>query len=168
MSDLLYEYEIMQNVGMSAEALFVYSGAFENVSRGTDRALTLWHLVTVLPLVFHAVSRRAISKRQTRSGLRSILTRDPENDIAQNEPIFNLNNRLKAMYPRTIRSFNCAIAWGLLEIHDGLIFTKHGRRVPVFSGEARQIIDAAKKLGTWAGQLTAFEYFIVLGVRLGE
>jgi hypothetical protein len=114
------------------------------------------------------------TKRQPGSGLRSILTRDPENDIAQNEPIFNITRRLRAMYPRTMRSLNCAVTWGFVSIEDGAIVPRSTRRSVAFSKryasakEAREIIRAAEKLGTWAGQLTAFEYFTILGVEFHQ
>jgi hypothetical protein len=161
---LLNEYEVMLNVGLGAEALRAYTSAFQIVPDRPEEAVTLWHLATVLPLVFHEVSRRAISKRKARSGLRSILARDPANDMAQNEAIFNLTRRVRAMYPRTKRSLNCAMAWGLLDIEDGAILPQSVRRSAAFTGEARDVIKAAAKLGTWAGQLTSFEYFTVLGV----
>jgi hypothetical protein len=163
-SGLLNEYEAMLNVGLGAEALAAYTAAFQAARPRPEDAVTLWHLATVLPLVFHEVSRRAISKRQPRSGLRAILTRDPSNDIAQNEPIFNLNRRLHAVYPRTLRSINCGIAWGLLSVEDGAILAHSSRRPSSLAGETGEILAAARKLGTWAGQLTPFEYFTVLGV----
>jgi hypothetical protein len=95
-----------------------------------------------------------------------VLERSPESDIAQNEAIFNLNMRLKAIFPRTIRSLNCAVSWGLLAVEDGAILARSTRRRRPISGEARNIISAATKLGTWAGRMTAFEYFTVLGVEL--
>jgi hypothetical protein len=166
---LLHEHEVMLNVGLGAQALTAYVGAFQAVSERPEQALTLWHLTTVLPLVFHEASRRAISKRQARSGLRSILTRDPDNDIAQNEAIFNLTGRLRATYPRTMRSLNCAIAWGLIGIEDGAIVPRSSDRSrPSWAGEARDVVRAAEKLGTWAGQLTSFEYFTVLGVEFDQ
>jgi hypothetical protein len=163
---LLQEYEIMLNVGLGAETLAAYANSFESAKHDAAHPITLWHLATVFPLVFNQVSRRAISKRQPRSGLRSILTRDPGNDIAQNEPIFNLGARLQAMYPRTARSLNCALTWGLLKIHNGVILPSEMRLQSNLAGEAQEIINAARKLGTWAGELSAFEYFAILGIRL--
>jgi hypothetical protein len=163
-SGLLDEYEVMQNVALGAEALTAYTIAFGAVRPSPAESVTLWHLATVLPLTLNEVSRRAISKRQARSGIRSILTRDPDNDIAQNEPIFDLTRRIRAMYPRTTRSLNCAIAWGLLRTQDGAILPMSVRRVGSSFGEADEVVKAARKLGTWAGQLTSFEYFTVLGV----
>ena len=162
---LLNEYEAMLNVGLGAEALAAYTSAFSSLPRRPEEMVTMWHIATVLPLVFHGASRRAIAKRQNRSGLRSILTRDPNNGIAQNEAIFNINDRMIAMYPRTIRSFNCAIGWGLMGIEDGAIhaLSIHGNRS--YTGEAHEITTAARKLGIWAGQLTSFEYLTVLGVE---
>jgi hypothetical protein len=162
---LLNEHEVMLNVGLGAEALAAFAAAFQAVPERPEEALTLWHVTTVLPLVFHGTSRRAISKRQVRSGLRSILTRDPGNDIAQNEAIFDLNRRLRATHARTMRSLNCAIAWGLLGIEDGAIVPRSGQKRRSWAGEARDVVRAAEKLGTWAGQLTSFEYFTVLGVE---
>jgi hypothetical protein len=162
---LLNEYEVMLNVGLGAEALYGFTASFYEVRERAVEAVTLWHLATILPLVFHEVSRRAISKRRVSSGLRSILTRDPDHDIAQNEAIFNINRRMRAMFPRTMRSLNSAIAWGFLGIDDGAIQPLCVRRHSSLAGEAREIVRAAEKLGTWAAQLTSFEYFTVLGVE---
>ena len=163
-SGLLSEYEIMLNVGLGAEALGAYAAGFDGASTDSNDTVTLWHLVTVLPLAFHQTSRRAIMKRQSRSGLRSILMRDPDNDIAENEPIFNLNRRMREMFPRTARCLNCALSWGILRVEDGAIRAGLVRRSSTPSGEVRDVIRTAEKLGGWAGQLTAFEYFTVLGV----
>lgn len=164
-SGLLNEHEVMQNVGLGAEALNAYTTAFLAVHNRSEAAVTLWHLATVLPMIFHEVSRRAILKRHISSGLRSILTRDPDNDIAQNEAIFNLTRRMRTTYPRTIRSLNCAVAWGLLGIEDGAVLARSAQHSSSFAGEARDVVKAATKLGTWAGHLTSFEYFTVLGVE---
>jgi hypothetical protein len=165
---LLNEYEVMLNVGLGAEALCAYTAAFHGAEERPEETVTLWHLATVLPLVFHEASRRAISKRRLNSGLRSILTRDPANDVAQNEAIYNLTQRLRAMYPRTMRSLNCAIAWGLLGIEDGGILPLVVRRPSSLPREAREILKASEKLGAWAAQLTSFEYFTVLGVEFNR
>ncbi len=167
-NSLLDEHEVMLNVGLGATALSAYTEAFEAVRPRPEEAVNLWHIATVLPLVFSAVSRRAILKRRISSGLRSILTRDPDNDIAQNEPIFNINRRLKDNYRRSIRSLNCAIAWKLLTIENGAVVTSSVSGRPSFDGETLDVINAAKKLGTWSGQLTAFEYLTVLGVELSQ
>jgi hypothetical protein len=162
---LLNEYEVMLNVGLGAEALVTYTVAFLSVVGRPEPSVTLWHVSTVLPLVFNEVSRKAISKHRPSSGLRSILTRNPEHDLAQNEAIFNLNQRLRSMFPRTLRSLNCAIAWGLLAVEDGAIVPVSVRGRPNLQVESRNIVAAAKKLGTWAGQSTAFEYLTILGVE---
>jgi len=161
---LLNEYETMLNLGLGAIALSSFTKAFIAAKKEVDVPVTLWHLATVLPLVFHQTSRRAIAKRQVRSGLRSTLTRDPDNDIAQNEAIFNLTQRMKSSFPRTVRSLNCAVAWGLLQINDGNIVAGALSSPPHISGEAQEIVKASAKLGTWAGGLNSFEYFTVLGV----
>lgn len=160
------EFEVMLNVALGAEALRAYVLGFE-ASRGTesDQVITLWHLATVLPLVYHEVSRRAIGKRQVRSGLRAVLTRDPNNGIAQNEAVFNINGRIRASFPRTIRSLNCAFAWKLLSVESGAIVSLGSRKRQSMIGEAADIIRSAEKLGTWSGGMSAFEYFAVLGVE---
>jgi hypothetical protein len=162
---LLNEYEAMLNPGLGAEALASFTAAFEGVPDRPEQMVTLWHIATVLPLVFHEVSRRAISKRLVRSGLRSILTRNPEHDIAQNEAIFNLTRRMQNSYPRTIRCLNCAIGWRLLQVEDGGIVATTRRRSNTLRGEARDVVAAAQKLGTWAGQLSLFEYLTVLALE---
>ena len=165
---LLDEYEVMLNTGLGAETLYAYTAAFNKVRERQEDAVTLWHLATVLPLVFHEVSRRAITKRRPSSGLRAILARNPEHNIAQNEAVFNLNRRVRAMFPRTIRSLNCAIAWGLLRVEDGALLPCSSRPSSSLAGEVREIVKAAEKLGMWSAQVTAFEYFTVLGVEFHE
>lgn len=165
---LLDEYEVMLNAGLGAEALYAYTAAFSEVRERQEEAVTLWHLATVLPLVFHEVSRKAITKRRRSSGLRSVLARNPEHNIAQNEAIFNLTRRMRAMLPRTLRSLNCAIAWGLLRVQDGALIPCSSRPSSSLTGEVREIVRAAEKLGMWSAQLTSFEFFTILGVEFHE
>ena len=167
-NSLLNEHETMLNVGLGATALYAYTEAFETVRPRAEAAVSMWHIATVLPLIFNEVSRRAIIKRRIGSGLRSILTRDPDNDIAQNEPIFNINRRLKDNYARSMRSLNCAIAWRLLAIENGAILAVSVPKPPSFSGETLLVVNAAKKLGVWSGEMTAFEYLTVLGVEFSQ
>lgn len=163
---LLTEHEAFLNVALGAAALAEFTNAFQKVSPRPEPGVSLWHLTTVLPLVFQETSRRAISKRQPRSGLRSILTRDPDNDIAQNEPISNLNERMRAAYSRTLRSINCGITCGLIEIQDGLFIARSTVPREVCPGVASDIVRCSAKLGTWAAATTAFEYLTVLGVEV--
>lgn len=165
-SGLLNEHEAFLNVALGAAALAEFTAAFQKVIPRSEMAVSLWHLATVLPLVFHETSRRAIAKRQPRSGLRSILTRDPDNDIAQNEPIFNLNERMRAAYSRTLRSLNCGIACGLVDIQDGSFISRSTVPRDVCPGVAGDIVRCAAKLGAWAAETTAFEYLTVLGVEV--
>jgi hypothetical protein len=164
---LLSEHEAFLNVALGAAALAEFTAAFQKVTPRAEPGVSLWHLVTVLPLVFHETSRRAISKRQPRSGLRSILTRDPDNDIAQNEPIFNLNARMQTSYSRTLRSLNCGVACGLIQIQDGLFVAASTVPKEACPGVASDIVKCAAKLGGWAAETTAFEYLTVLGVEVG-
>lgn len=165
---LLAEHEAFLNVALGAAALAEFTTAFEKATPRTEPGVSLWHLATVIPLVFHETSRRAISKRQPRSGLRSILTRDPDNDIAQNEPIFNLNERMRATYSRTLRSINCGIACDLITLRAGLFMAQSTVPRDMCRGAAAEIVKAAAKLGGWAGEATAFEYLTVLGVEVHQ
>ena len=73
MSGLLSERETFLNVALGAAALAEFTAAFGRIAR-PEAGVTMWHIVTVLPLVLHETSRRAIEKRLPKSGLRSILT----------------------------------------------------------------------------------------------
>lgn len=161
---LLSEYETMMNVGLGAQALWAFAAGYHREERAGTDALSLWHVVTVLPLVFHSVGRRTISRRRASSGLRSVLARDPDNDVAQNEVIFDFTRRIRAMQPRTMRSLNCAVAWGLVTIDNGAFFPARTFRMPPSSEEGKDILKAAHKLGIWAGELATFEYLTILGV----
>lgn len=160
---LLREFEIMLNPALGAYSLLFFIRGFVRKCDGTPQ-ITLWHLITVLPLVFHQVSRKAILKR--RVGLRSILNRDPKIDIAQNEAIFNLANRIQEMKQRTFRSLNYALIFNLIEISEGYFFPVSKTILPNTAGtETSDILKAAEKLGSWAAESTIFEYLTILGVR---
>ncbi|OMD50013.1 three component ABC system middle component [Paenibacillus odorifer] len=161
---LLREYEIMQNPALGANVLWAFAQGF--VSQPMEQSLTLWHLVSVLPLVFHNNSRKVILKRREASGLRSILDRDPSISVAQNETIFNIDNRLKAMENRTFRSLNLAIACKLITLEEGYFKSDVPFKFPkkVFN-ETKDILKAANKLGVWAGKMSVFEYLTILGVE---
>lgn len=163
---LLSEYETMQNVGIGALSLWGFCGEFQKVSDAA-RGPTLWHLATVLPLVLNERSRRAIAKRRVTSGLRAIIPRDADNDIAQGEAVFNLNSRMRALQPRTLRSLNCAIGWGLLTLEDGCVVSARSMRsIKSLGDESRAILGCAQKIGTWAGALPTLEYLTILGVEV--
>lgn len=161
---LLREYDIMLNPVLGAYALAFFIRGFISKSNELENKVTLWHIVTVLPLVFNKVSRYTIIKR--RGGLRSILNRDPKNNIAQNEVIFNLNNRIQIMSHRTFRSLNYAISYKLIKLEDGYFYPEAKIKIPTNTGEdTKEILKASEKLGAWAGELNVFEYLTVLGVR---
>src|SRR5690348_10283156 len=103
---LLREYEIMQNPALGANALWAFTQGFISCPTEDLQPLTMWHLVSVLPLVFHDTSRKMIIKRREASGLRSILDRDPASAVGQNETVFNIDNRIMVMEDRTFRSLN--------------------------------------------------------------
>ncbi|TWH59613.1 hypothetical protein DesLBE_4008 [Desulfitobacterium sp. LBE] len=163
---LLREYEIMQNPALGANALWAFTQGFISHPEEELQPLTLWHLVSVLPLVFHDTSRKMIIKRKQTSGLRSILDRDPASSIAQNETIFNIDNRLKAMENRTFRSLNLAIACNLIALEEGYFTSNVPYKLPKqISDETKNVLKAAYKLGVWAGSMSSFEYLTILGVQ---
>jgi hypothetical protein len=161
---LLREYEIMLNPALGAYSLLFFIKGFISKQSDKQPEITLWHLVTVLPLVFHIVSRKAILKRK--GGLRYILNRDPENDIAQNETIFNLTKRIQEMEQRTFRSLKWALTFNLIEIINGYFYSVGKVSIPTsFGQETKDILKASEKLGAWAAESSIFEYLTILGVR---
>jgi hypothetical protein len=162
---LLREYETMQNVALCAYALGSFASGFEEDVASRERGLTLWHLFSMLPLVLHEIPRKVITKRRVASGLRSILSRDSELKVRENEVIFNLPGSMRDMRQRSMRALNCAIAWDLLAIADGVFVSSPRFRLPKrVDGETREILEAARKLGIWAGRFSTFEYLTVLGI----
>lgn len=163
---LLHEYEIMQNPALGANALWAFTDGFISRSEEKLQPLTLWHIVSVLPLVFHDTSRKMILKRNQSSGLRSILDRDTASSVAQNETIFNIDNRLMATENRTFRSLNIAIACKLITLEEGYFSSDIPFKFPKkVSDETKAVLKAANKLGVWAGSMTVFEYLTILGVE---
>ncbi|MFD2616533.1 three component ABC system middle component [Terrilactibacillus laevilacticus] len=166
MGTLLREYEIMQNPALGANALWAFSQGFLSRQSENKRLLTLWHLVSILPLVYQETSRKMILKRREASGLRSILDRDIKNSIAQNEAVFDINSRLQAMEERTFRSLNIAITSKLISLEDGYFSSSLPFKLPKnVSVETKEVLKAAYKLGIWAGGMSDFEYLSVLGVE---
>lgn len=162
---LIRERETMLNPALGAYALWAFVCGFERTRGSAGNRLSLWHMVTVLPLVYHTVSRRAISIRRESSGLRAILNREPSHGIAQNEAIFNLEKRVIQLQERTFRSLNYALASGLLRVSDGTFESTTAFRLRRDTPpETRDILKAAEKLGAWAGKMSVFEYLTVLGV----
>jgi hypothetical protein len=68
------------------------------------------------------------------------------------------------MLPRTLRSLNCAIAWGLMRAADGTFLPASTFRSRPSDGDAREVLRAAEKLGRWAGEMDTFEYITILGL----
>lgn len=160
---LVREYELMLNPALGAFALSSFADGF---SKQGEKPLTLWHIVTVLPLVLNRISREAILKHRQSSGLRSILERDPEAGIAQFEATYNLMKRISDLQERTFRSLSLSLGAGQLVLDGGSFRVTRALRTPKEPNpEVRDIIRAAFKLGFWAGQLSAFEYLTVLGVN---
>lgn len=163
---LLSEYEIMLNPALGANALWAFTHGFVSENKKDLHSLSLWHLVTVLPLVYHEVTRKIIIKRRASSGLRSILERDSVSSISQNEVIFNINSRLKSMENRTFRSINLAILCDLIKVQDGYFLPNRPFKIPTNTpNETMEILKSSKKLGGWAGNMSEFEYLTVLGVK---
>jgi Family of unknown function (DUF6521) len=162
---LLQEYEIMQNPALGANAIWAFTQGFFARPPEELRSLTLWHLVTILPLIYHDTSRNMILKKREASGLRSILERDSKRSIAQNETVFNINNRIKALEGRTFRSLNLALACNIVELGEGHFFSNVPFKIPNTTlDESKDILKAANKLGRWAGGMSDFEYLTILGV----
>lgn len=163
---LLQEYEIMQNPAIGANALWAFTQGFKSRPTEELEPLTLWHLITVLPLVFHDTGRKTILKKRKSSGLRSILERDNSVSLARNETIFNINNRIQSLENRSLNSLNVAIACNLISIEEGYFISNAPYSLPKqVSEETKDILNAANKLGEWAGGMPVFEYLTILGVE---
>ncbi|WP_044339365.1 three component ABC system middle component [Rossellomorea aquimaris] len=163
---LLQEYEIMQNPAIGANAIWAFAQGFISYPQEKHEHLTLWHIFTILPLVFHGTSRKVIIKRRESSGLRSILDREPSISLAQNEAIFNLENRIMSMEKRTLRSLNLAIACNLVTLENGNFTSRSNFKLPKnVQAETKAVLKAANKLGIWAGNMSIFEYLTILGVE---
>src|SRR6185503_1699027 len=155
----------MQNVALCAYALGTLASGFHQAAPSQESGLTLWHMFSALPLVLHDIPRKIISKKRVGSGLRSILNRDININVGQNEVILNLPKRMRDMRRRTMRALNCAIAWDLLVITDGVFVTGPRFAWPrQVEGETGEILKAAEKLGKWAAGCSTFEYLTVLGI----
>lgn len=162
-SPLLMEHETLLNTALAASSLQAFAKEYNRSSK--DKGASLWHLMTVLPLVFNRTSRTAISKRRRSSGLRSILQRDPAIEVAQNEAIHNIDKRIRLLADRTFRALNVAIASGLIAVTDGLFYAGRIAWKPEGAMEAKEILNCAGKLGGWASDGDIFEYLTVLGVN---
>lgn len=159
---LLREHDAMWNNGLGAIALAAFIRAYCSRLGADSLGPTLWHLLSVLPLVYPEKCRRVILKRRT---FRGIVERDPEEDVARGEITFRLAGRMQMMQSRTFASLNLALAMGFVAPAEGHFGAARPLRIPKDAGsETRAVIRAAEKLGNWAAEVSSFEYLAVLGV----
>lgn len=143
-----FETELIQNTAVGATALWRFSVKY--IGSEPDAGPDLWRLFLVLPIVFHKRSAETISSRHFKTGLLKILYDSPD-------LVLGLQDRVEAMYLRTLRSLSLACSAGLLErrsIPGGCPAYSLARKTvpeglrPV-SREVKITVSAAERLGAW-------------------
>lgn len=160
MLNVLFEQELVQNIGLGAEAIFEAVEAYYK-HEGQMQGMPFPLAFLVLPLVFHKKTVNAIKARLGVGALRKALRADREISIG-------LQQRMESMYETSIAACSLAIDAGLI-----LYDSETAQLIPgrTFPSQIRHISDAvadiraaAKRVGVSFSELTLEEISTLLEV----
>lgn len=123
-------------------------------------------LFIVLPITFRQDLCAVVKSTQKASGLSKVSEKLFESK--ENDSIHFVNNTAIQLRPLTLEAFNIAVETNLLSLipETAMVFpvtTKMSKYTP--KGDARDMLSAAEKLGTWCAGLTIHEISKWLKVR---
>lgn len=160
MLDVLFEQELVQNIGLGAEAIFEAVAAYyknERQIRGMPFPLVL----LVLPIVFHKKTVAAIKSRASVGALRKALRADREIAIG-------LQQRMESMFETSMAACSLAVDAGLVLYDSETAQLIPGRTFPTTirhdSDAVADIRAAAKRVGKSFSELTLEEISTLLEV----
>ena len=150
MLDVLFEQNLVQNIGLGAEAIFESVAACykqEKQMKGMSFPLVF----LVLPLVFHKKTVAAIKSRSGAGALRKALRADREISIG-------LQQRMEAMYETTVSACSLAVDSGLIQYDFETVQLLPARTFPSQihhdSDAVSDIRAAARRIGVSFSELT--------------
>lgn len=151
------EYEIVQNVGLSAWTLWNFVDSYVRAANG-QQGPTVLHTLPILPLAFHADSAEALSRRHLEGGFYTALTE-------HRDLFLGLQSRMQDMAPQTFRAINLACSSKLLTYlreRRQLYTIRRTQPFEVENQAVKRIRATARRVGHWFATIPPEE----LGQRL--
>lgn len=160
MLDVLFEQELVQNIGLGAEAIFEAVAAYYKHEKQM-KGMPFPMVFLVLPLVFHKKTVTAIKSRSGAGALRKALRADREISIG-------LQQRMEAMYETTMSACSLALDAGLIQYDFEMVQLLPARAFPSqIHHDSDAVLDiraAAKRVGISFSELTLAEISTLLEV----
>ena len=159
--DILFEQDLVQNSGLSSEALFAAVKAYcDTKRRGEGLPFPLAFLV--LPVVFHSRSAAALKSRSGAGALYKAIQ-------DEHELVVGLQRRMECMYRRTLDACSIALSSGWMAYDpENAEFLPAVKSLPSaivhVQPEVRDIVSAAKRLGRSFAELSIGEISMILEV----
>lgn len=164
-SALTKETRHVQNPALGATLLWRFACGYTESHR-TAQPPPVPLAFVVLPLLYHRDTCELITRTQTRSNLATFIEKFSRPDVAKSDVLLSLNDRVLAMRPLSLQSFQMAVRSRLITV-----IPTSGAFAPLSSSQpsgvastVRPILVAADRLGTWCGTLTLFEISTALKV----
>jgi hypothetical protein len=159
--DLDVKYVQNPAIGAALLGRFV-SGYYQKESHPVPFPL----LFVVLPIIFRQDLCSIVNSTRIASGLSMVSEKLFKNK--ENDSIHFVNNTAIKLRPLTMGAFNIATEANLISMlpETAMVFpidTKMGKFTP--KGDAKDMLKAAEKLGTWCADLTLLEISKWLKVR---
>lgn len=157
---LATEAELVQNSALGAVILWAFTNEFCDQQRRVAGP-PLAYLLPVLPMVMHEDTVTSIYRRHFDGGLLLALAEDRTLTL-------ELQERMEAMAPQTMKALNVAFGAGLLTYrHDtGQIWSER-RSIPGISKseEVKPLIASAERLGYWFSTIRMDQLCSYLRIR---
>lgn len=143
---VLNEAQLVQNTALGAVLIWLFVRAYNSTA---TRPCPLPLCFTVLPILFHHVTRKEAESTSPNSSLSKFVEKFEPN----REQLLAVHDRMLAMRPLTLRSLQLASARGLIAIaiEDATVLTLRSQALPDRQKpeRLRTMLRAAEKLGIW-------------------
>lgn len=143
---VLNEAQLVQNTALGAVLIWLFVRAYNSTA---TRPCSLPLCFTVLPILFHHVTRKEAESTSPNSSLSKFVQKFEPN----REQLLAVHDRMLAMRPLTLRSLQLASARGLLAIavEDAAVLTLRSQALSDRQKPERMraMLRAAEKLGIW-------------------
>ena len=157
------DVKYVQNPAIASAVIWKFvCGYYQNESKPVPFPL----LFVVLPIAFRQSLCAVVKGTQKASGLSKVS--EKLFDKKENDSIHFINNTAIQLRPLTLEAFNIAVETNLLSMfpETAAVFpvtTKMSKYTP--KGDAKDMLNAAEKLGIWCSELTMLEISKWLKVR---
>lgn len=166
MTILAEEARNVQNPALGAGLLWRFVCGYTEGHRTGDHA-PLPLLFLVIPILFHEQTQGFVKTTFKASGLRAFAAKFGDSKESKQDVLLAIHERTLTFRPLTLVALRLALATRLLhvEINGRVLALSQTKAISGMSGEARQLMRDAEKLGAWCAPLTLHEIATTLKVR---